>query len=133
VYTAQQMTLRPRAPLHQVSSGPYSGLVLDCRGLGYTPVFIPRLVGQDGAEVWGVTGVNLALVKEKGLVAYAPDLKVALLSGRAGNVPLLIRPLGTAGPLRGDLVLRAEDITALRDEHAAETFLATLSLMILID
>ncbi|OPZ87648.1 MAG: hypothetical protein BWY76_00354 [bacterium ADurb.Bin429] len=133
VYTAKQMTLKPSAPPNQVSSGPYSGLVLDCRGLGYTPVFTPRLIWQDGAEVWGVTGVNAVLVKEKGLAAYAPNLKVALLNGRAGNVPLLVRPLGTAGPLRGDLVLRAEDIKALQDEHAAETFLATLSLIILVD
>jgi hypothetical protein len=133
VYTAKEMTLRPSAPFTQVSAGPYSGLVLDCRGLGYTPVLTPRLIGQDGAEVWGVTGLNLALVKDKGLAAYAPTLNAALMSGRVGNVPLLVRPLGTAGPLRGDLVLRAEDITALHDAHAAESFLSTLSLVILID
>lgn len=132
-YADKDYTLRPTAPPTQLSSGPYTGLVLDCRGLKYTPVLTPKLIGQKGNAVWGTAGLNLALVKEKGVAAYAPDLRAALQNGRAGNTPLIIRPLGTAGPLRGDLVLRAEDITALQDAHAAETFLSTLSIVILID
>lgn len=133
VYTDKAMTLYKTAPATQITSGPYTGLVLDCRGLNYAPVITPKLIGQKGNEVWGTTGINVSLVREKGVALYLPDLKVALLNGRVGNTPMLIRPIGTAGPLRGDLVLRPEDIKALEVEHAATTFLSTLSLVILID
>jgi hypothetical protein len=133
VYTDKAMTLRKIAPAVQMTSGPYTGLVLDCRGLHYTPVITPKLIGQKGNEVWGTAGMNLSLVKEKGVVLYLPNLKVALLNGRVGNTPMIIRPIGTAGPLRGDLVLSADDIAALETQHAATTFLSTLAIVILID
>jgi hypothetical protein len=127
------IVLKPGAPPAQLTQGPYSGLILDCRGLGFAPILLPKLVAKDGTEIWGTEGINPLAVKEIGLVAYAKDLRAALSSRRAGDTPLIVRPIGTAGALRGNLVLRAEDIQLLKDQQAASTFLSTLAIVILLD
>lgn len=133
VHSPKEITLRPTPPPTQMFDGPYTGVILDCRGLGFTPTLLPKLLAQDGTELWGTAGINGVLVKEKGLVRYARDLREALSSRRAGTLPLLLRPIGTAEPLNGNLVLRPEDVKLLADEKASTTWLATLSVVILID
>jgi len=117
----------------QLSAGPYSGVILDCRKLNYTPVLLPKLLNRDGTEIWGTVGVNTLLVSARNIAIYSRSLKEALASGRVGKKPLLIRPIGTAGVSQGDLVLRPEDVAVLLNEETNTHFLSTLSLAILLD
>lgn len=122
-----------KTPVKQLSDGPYTGVILDCAGLNYTPVLLPKLVSKDGTELWGMLGVNPQLVMEKGLTGYAATLKEAVASLRAGAKPYVIRPLGTCGPLQGDLVLSDEDAKQLAELQTATNCLSTLSVVISLE
>lgn len=124
--------LRPAATATQPYLAPYTGVIIDATGLGYTPALLPKLVTGSGAEVWGTVGINPLLVVEKGLVGYATSVQGALRSGRVGENPLILRSIGVAGPLQGDLVLTDADAAVLTDADAAKS-LAALAVIILVD
>ena len=129
----EKMTLRPKEPIVQISDGPYTGVILDCRGLYYTPVLLPKLVAENGKEFWGTLTLNHLLVKEKGVAEYQLNLQAALNSPRVGDTPLILRPIGTAGTLRGDLVFNVDDAKLLTEQNDIANFLAKLNVVIIID
>jgi len=133
VIPRERMTLRAITPVQQISDGPYTGLILDCSGLHYTPSLLPKFVAEDGTEFWGTFGVNRLLMMEKGAASFTNDFNKALSSNRVGETPLIIRPVGTAGLLRGDLVFTAEDASLIMEQHAISHFLDGLRIVMVID
>jgi hypothetical protein len=129
----ERMTLRTITPVRQISAGPYTGLILDCSGLHYTPSLLPKFVAEDGAEFWGTLGVNRLLVMEKGVASFKTAFNNALSSDRVGETPLIIRPVGTAGKLRGDLVFTADDARLIMEQQTASRFLDGLHIVMVID
>ena len=129
----EKMTLRPRVPVTQISDGPYTGLILDCTKLGYEPALLPKIIGEDGAEVWGSQKVNRLQVMEKGAVSVASGMRDALALKRIGETPLILKPLGTAGLLHGDVVISADDAKLLMEQNAKSHFLEPLNIVIVID
>ena len=129
----ETIMLRPREEVAQISNGPYTGLIVDCSGLRFTPALLTKFVAEDGAEFWGTAGVNRLLVMEKGMFGVSADLKSALNADRVGATPLIIRPLGIAGVLRGDLVFSADAAKLITDQDAISHFLAPLSIVLVID
>jgi len=122
-----------KKPVKQLSAGPYTGIILDCTRLHYTPTLLPKLVAKDGAELWGMRDVNPQAVQARGLVGFATTLKDATKSDRVGISPYIIRPLGTCGPAQGDLVLSDEDAKQLADLQASCDCLTNMSVVILLD
>jgi len=129
----ERMQLRTIQPVTQISEGPYTGLLLDCTGLHYTPALLSKFVAEDGSEFWGTLKVNRLLVMEKGVASYTTDFKAGLSMTRLGETPLIIRPIGTAGKLYGDLVFTADDAKLIMEEDAKSHFLDGLNIVIVID
>jgi len=133
VIPRERMTLRTIEPVAQISDGPYTGLILDCTGLHYTPALLPKFVAEDGSEFWGTVKVNRLLVMEKGVAAYDTNFKNGLSSTRLGETPLIIRPIGAAGKLHGDLVFTADDARLIMEQDAKTHFLDGLHIVIVIE
>ena len=129
----ERMTLRTIEPVTQISDGPYTGLLLDCTGLHYTPSLLPKFVAEDGSEFWGTLKVNRLLLMEKGLASYVAKFREGLSMDRLGDTPLIIRPIGTAGKLYGDLVFTADDAKRIMEEDAKSHFLDGLNIVVVID
>jgi len=129
----ERMSLHTITPVRQISDGPYTGLLLDCSGLHYTPALLPKFVAEDGAEFWGTRAVNTLAVMGQGVAAYDTDFKRALSANRLGDTPLIIRPVGTAGTLHGDLVFTADDAKLIMEQDARSHFLDGLHIVIVID
>jgi hypothetical protein len=116
----------------QLGPGPYTGVIIDTTGLDYVPALLPKLVSQDGAEVWGTVGVSVPVAMKTGLYATATSVAHARALRRVGAMPLVIHPIGTCGVLRGDLVLSAEDIALLARDDAKQA-LTLLSVALITD
>ena len=129
----EKMTLRPRTPATQISAGPYTGLIVDCTGLHYTPAVLPKFIAEDGKEFWGTIKVSPLMVMEQGVAGYAMHFKDALRCDRIGDTPLIVRPVGIVGMLRGDLVFSAEDAKLIMEQDALSHFLDTLKVVIVLD
>lgn len=109
-------TLAPYIP-----AAPYTGLLVDARGLALRPCMAPRIVGKNGGVLYGVGSVERHQATRMGVVGYYDDMEEAASSDRLGGEeadPLIVKAVDVAGSLSGDVVLGDED--ALRLYLASE-------------
>ena len=72
-----------------VSTGPYTGLIVDCTGLGLETAMAPGVFTADNQLVYGKANFSYDQVINKGYVGYARSLTNGV--GRAGSNPLIVR------------------------------------------
>lgn len=117
------------------TSQPYTGVIIDARGLGLRPCMAPKIRREDGSEVWGTLRVSPETALEYGIAAWlrdTKDLEHPLIKRRIGNNPMFIRAVGVAGAGRGDAVIKAEDAQRLLQENQrGGDFLAKLAVVFL--
>ena len=68
--------------------GGYTGIIIDCRGLGLNPVMSPVIKNSNGVKLYGHENLNYDLVVRDGMADYANDQSKA---ARAGSKPLIIK------------------------------------------
>ena len=79
----------PREP---VESGPYTGLILDCRGLDLRPAMSPVIKTTAGEPIYGYKNLDSAEVIRRGMAGYAHTFEDN--TARAGENPLILRAAG---------------------------------------
>jgi len=99
----------------------YTGLVVDATGISVNPAMAPRLLDEDGKEVYGAAFASREFAVQKGMSGYSKDFKTAKTSPRVGNNPLSVKGLRTTGPGNCDIVISNADASILRNssEHLA--------------
>ena len=99
----------------------YTGLVVDATGICVNPAMAPRLLDEDGKEVYGAAFASREFAVQKGMISYSKDFKTAKTSSRVGNNPLSVKGLRTTGPGNCDIVISNADASILRNssEHLA--------------
>jgi len=99
----------------------YTGLVVDTTGISVNPAMAPRLLDEDGKEVYGSAFASREFAVQKGMSGYSKDLKTAKTSPRVENNPLSVKGLRTTGPGNCDIVISNADASILRSssEHLA--------------
>ncbi|MGC4042439.1 MAG: hypothetical protein QM758_01390 [Armatimonas sp.] len=124
----------PYAPGAPAPAGcEYTGLIIDCRGLGVIPCRAPKLRDGRGAEVYGTMQIDPDFVDEFGIVSYPRNMGDARRSGsRAGNRPLIIRAR-RAGADRTCPVLSESDARFILDANSRDHFLERTAVMFVVD
>lgn len=120
----------------QEEAGPYTGLVVDCRGLKLQPTLAPKIRRPDGSEVWGTVKVSEEFLLGQGIVAYVrdpKDLAQPEIASRIGKRPLWVKAVGALGTPRTDPVLSEEDAQRVLEENKKGGFLDQMRVVFLID
>jgi hypothetical protein len=90
--------------------GDYTGVIVDCRGLGLSPAMSPAIVSQGGGEVYvGNHEIKPEFVINQGIVGYARSLSQARQDRRIGDKPLIIKGLNATGNFHTDVVISEND------------------------
>ncbi|NKB67708.1 MAG: hypothetical protein GKR89_11650 [Candidatus Latescibacteria bacterium] len=115
--------------LLELPDRPYTGVLIDARGIHLKGSLAPRLVSSDGRVLYSLGFADRSCAVDSGLVGYwRGQLEQAAasprLGGRRGN-PLRLRALGAGGEAGTDLVLADEDAVRLHREDAVGGFLNT--------
>ena len=108
-------------------SKPYTGLIVDARGLDLRPSMAPRVFGADGRLVYGAATVDRAYVTSVGTVGYDRDLARAAVSPRLGGETahvLVVEAEEITGLYNGDVVLSNDAAVRVRMADAETRFLA---------
>lgn len=91
----------PKVPFMQPStnvgqtSGNYTGLVVDCRGLGdLNPVMSPVIKNSNKDKIYGHENLDYDQIVVKGMASYVDDISDEASRSRAGNNPLVIKAEG---------------------------------------
>jgi hypothetical protein len=126
------------AAVRQVNGGEarpgsqYTGLIVDARGLGVRPALCPRLLCEDGSEVFGLSLVRRESAVQRGVAAYAAAMPAAG-EGRCGPRPMLVKGLRASGPGRCDVVLSRAEAGRVRAAPESVEFLQRCSVLIVLD
>lgn len=99
--------------------GNYTGLIVDCRGLGLQPVMSPVIKNASLQPIYGYKNLDYDLVVAKGMAGYATDLSKA---SRAGARPLVVKAVRLDGH-NANPVLSNADADKVLVENAATHFL----------
>ncbi|MBR0102679.1 MAG: LPP20 family lipoprotein [Selenomonadaceae bacterium] len=110
------------------SSGGYTGLVVDCRGLGtLNPVMSPVIKDESGAKIYGHKNLDYDRIIREGMATYAQDMSQA---SRAGSNPLIVRAV-RLDDLNANPVLSMEDSNMVLYENKSSHFLEDIAVVFL--
>lgn len=111
----------------------YTGLVVDARGLKARPAMAPKILDENGQEVYGSAYVSREYAVQQGMSGYAKDADAAAANPRVTDNPLLVKGLKTEGPGSSDIVISNSDAAKLRSASENLSFLKKCRVMIVVD
>lgn len=115
------------------AGGDYTGLVIDARGLGVRPAMSPKVLDENGQEVYGSAFVSREYAVQQGMTGYAKDLGGAKTNDRVTDNPLVVKALRVEGPGKCDLVISLTDAAMLRGAADTRGFLEKCRVMVVVD
>lgn len=126
--------VRPDVDVAPPSGAPYTSVIIDTRGYKVERCMSPKILRQDGSEVWGTVKVDPDYVLEHGIVIYAHNIEQARALDRAGRNPLILRACGTANTaIPSDAVLSASDSARLMSLNARDGFMDKFHVIFVVD
>ncbi len=128
-----QNPVQPGAPAGTTANLVYSGLVVDARGLGVRPALAPKIVDEQGNEVYGTGYVSREYAIQVGVVGYEKVLDRAKTNERVAPNPLVIKGLKATGANHTDVVITNQDAQTIRVAAANLNFLDQCKVMIVLD
>jgi hypothetical protein len=115
------------------TGGAFTGLVIDAKGLGLMPAMAPKVVDENGNEVYGSRYVSREFAVQQGMVGYDKDVNAARNNQRVTNNPLVIKALRATGNNKTDLVLANADAQRIHGAAQSQNFLDKCRVMFIVD
>jgi len=99
----------------------FTGLVVDARNITANPALAPRIVDENGQEVYGAAFASRDFAVQYGMSSYVNNIDEIKGSYRLGERPLIIKGINTIGPGHSDIVIGNASAVKLRkfSEHLA--------------
>lgn len=112
----------------------YTGIIIDCKKLPIKPALNPRILDENGSEVFGSSYASRKWAIKYGIVGYAKEVRTAqLLSDRIGNNPGMIKARKAAGTNSTDIIIANRDAANIRSTPKNLTFLSECRVIFVID
>lgn len=132
---------RPAAPLPGgepdltplSDNGPFTSVIVDCRGLNIQAIMSPKLYDTTGREVYGTVRVSYDYAIETGIVGYPRSMAEAIRGTRAGSRPLIVRAVRAADKHRFHPVVSLEDADRILAANNRDKFLERTAVIFLVD
>ena len=107
----------------QKKEEPFTGLIIDCRGIPLSPAMVPMIVDEDGQVVYGTAYISREHALEEGVAAYARGLAKARDNPRVGAKPLIVKGLRTVKARSSDIVISNADAGKIKRAGSNLSFL----------
>jgi hypothetical protein len=114
-------------------NGPFTSVLIDCRGLNVEAIMSPKIYDSTGREVYGTVRVTPEYAIETGIISYPRSMAEALQSARAGTHPLIVRAIRTADRFRFNPVISMEDADRILAANNRDRFLEQTRVILLVD
>ncbi|MFA4910893.1 MAG: LPP20 family lipoprotein [Desulfobacteria bacterium] len=120
-------------PVPSTGSPVYTGLIIDTTGLDLRPAMSPKVVDEDGREVYGSAYVTKEFAIKQGIVGYMKDLGTARQNDRVTNNPIIVKGIKTEGRGNSNVVIKNSDANILRDTSKNLSFLSQCRVLFVVD
>ena len=94
-----RLDIKPYQPTSSppASTGPYTGVIIDARGLQLEPSIAPMILTENSRQVYGTLTVSRDYAVKQGIAGWYSDVEAAKEdTDRLGNNPLVIKGVKTA-------------------------------------
>ena len=118
---------QPAVPSSQAAIGGFTGLVVDCRGLGLKPVMSPVIKNAEGTPIYGYKNLDYDRVVSEGMAAYTSNPEKLT---RAGSNPLVVKAVSLDNH-NGNPVISVADANRVLMENGKSGFLENLKVVFL--
>jgi hypothetical protein len=112
---------------------PFTGLVVDTRGLKVQPALVPKVLDEKGMELYQGPYVSRENAAQSGVALYAKDLTSAQTNSRVGKNPLTVKGFKVNPGNPSDIILSPEETKRVTPFAQKGTFLEECKVMIVID
>ena len=93
-----QSTVLSKETFREVKDVKYTGIVVDCRGLGLDCTFAPQILDTNGRGIYGIENIDKDFAVSKGMVEYCKDMDYATSGkSRVGSNPLVVKANAVKG------------------------------------
>jgi len=111
----------------------YTGLVIDARGLGLHPAMAPKVLDENGNEVYGTGYVSREYAVQIGVVGYEKDLNRAKKNDRVTDNPAVVKALKVSGSNKTDVVISNADAARINAAAKNLNFMQQCKVMLILD
>lgn len=111
----------------------YTGMIVNAKGLGVRPAMLPKIVNEDGKEVYGTGYVSRDYAVAQGIVGYSKDLKKASADTRVTATPLVVKGIASLGPTKTDVVISNQDASKIHALGSNLQLMQQCRVIILVD
>jgi len=126
-------TSSPEKSSQTSDSKTFTGLVVDARGLNAKPAMSPRVLDENGQEVFGAAFVSREYAVQQGMSGYSKNMNTAVKNQRVTENPLIVKAIKTEGPGKTDLVINNTEASNLRGASENLSFLKQCRVIIVVD
>ncbi len=123
----------PSGGTQPATGQPYTGLIVDARGLGVRPAMAPKILNEDGKEVYGSAWISRDFAVREGMAGYLKDPVVARTNPRVADKPLIVKAIKVSGENRVNTVISNTDAAAIQSSPQNLSMLQKCRVIILID
>ncbi len=123
----------PPAGVGSASGQVFTGLIVDARGLGVRPAMAPKILNEDGKEIYGSAWINRDWAVREGMAGYLKDPAQAQANPRVTDKPLLVKAIKPSGDARVDMVISNADAALVQGSAQNLSFLEKCKVIILVD
>jgi hypothetical protein len=117
-----------------VQGGNFTGLIIDARGTGAIPALAPKVLDEDGREIYGSAYVKREWAVKWGMAGYAKSPEqAAQYKDRVGDSPSMIKAQKATGASKCDLVISNQDAQVIQAAAKNMKFLSDCKVIIIID
>ena len=110
-----------------------TGVIIDSRGLKTTPILAPKILDEEGKEVYSSSFISSESLGKWGVVEYLRDLPLSQKEKRVGKNPLIVKGIGLAGPRSSDIIISNADAQKIRGLIKDHNFLSNGEAIVVID
>ena len=103
----------------------FTGLVVDCRGLGLNCAMSPVVKNKKGEAIYGHKNLDYDLVISKGMVSYSTDINNY---DRAGSKPLVVKAIALEN-FNGNPIISVADANRVLIENQKAGFLDQMNVV----
>jgi len=111
----------------------FTGLIVDARGLDVRPAMAPKIIDENGNEVYGTGYVSRDYAVQIGVVGYEKDLNRARSNERVTDNPIVVKGLKSSGTNKADIVLSNSDASNISASAKNLNFMEQCKVMIILD
>lgn len=121
------------SPGASFTTGVVSGLIIDARGLGLRPAMAPRILDENGNEVYGTGYVSRDYAVQIGVVGYEKDITRAKSDDRVKDTPAVVKGLRVEGTNKTDVVISNADAAGIQSAAKNMNFMEQCKVMFILD